>query len=37
MELSLNEYNVKIENIHLGDTLMTLCYEISKSEMEKTE
>jgi redox-sensing transcriptional repressor len=37
MELSLKEYNVKIENIHLGDTLMTLCYEISKSEMEKTE
>jgi redox-sensing transcriptional repressor len=37
MELSLSEYNVKIENIHLGDTLMTLCYEISKSDIENTE
>ncbi|MBE6623403.1 MAG: redox-sensing transcriptional repressor Rex [Ruminococcaceae bacterium] len=34
MELSLDEYNVKIENIHLGDTLMTLCYEISKLDEE---
>ena len=34
MELSLEEYNVKIENIHLGDTLMTLCYEISKLDDE---
>ena len=34
MELSLEEYNVKIENIHLGDTLMTLCYEISKLDEE---
>ncbi len=29
MELSLSDYDVKIENIHLGDTLMTLCYELS--------
>lgn len=30
MELSLEEYpDIKIENIHLGDTLMTLCYKLS--------
>lgn len=34
MELSLSDSNVKIENIHLGDTLMTLCYELAKSEEE---
>lgn len=33
MELSLPEHeNVKIENIHLGDTLMTLCYELAKED-----
>jgi redox-sensing transcriptional repressor len=32
MELHLPEYNVKIENIHLGDTLMTLCYELAKQD-----
>ncbi len=33
MELSLDGHqNVKIENIHLGDTLMTLCYELSIDE-----
>ena len=42
MELSLPDYNVKIENIHLGDTLMTLCYELAKedsisSDKTKTE
>lgn len=35
MELNLPEYNVKIENIHLGDTLMTLCYELAKEDNEK--
>ena len=30
MELTLESYNVRIENIHLGDTLMTLCYELTK-------
>ncbi len=35
MELSLKDYNVKIENIHLGDTLMTLCYELAKDDDEK--
>lgn len=37
MELSLKEFNVKIENIHLGDTLMTLCYELAKSDDEKNK
>lgn len=32
MELSIEDYDVKIENIHLGDTLMTLCYELAKSD-----
>ncbi len=32
MELSLSNYDVKIENIHLGDTLMTLCYELSTQD-----
>ena len=34
MELHLPEYNVKIENIHLGDTLMTLCYELAKQDSD---
>lgn len=34
MELSLPDFNVKIENIHLGDTLMTLCYELAKEDSE---
>ena len=36
MEISLSEYNVKIENIHLGDTLMTLCYELAAEDSNKT-
>ena len=35
MELSLAGYDVKIENIHLGDTLMTLCYELAKPDSEE--
>jgi redox-sensing transcriptional repressor len=35
MELSLPDFNVKIENIHLGDTLMTLCYELAKEDNGK--
>jgi redox-sensing transcriptional repressor len=32
MELRLDEYpDVIIQNIHLGDSLMTLCYEIVSS------
>ncbi len=34
-ELALPDYNVKIENIHLGDTLMTLCYALAKEDTEK--
>ena len=32
MELSLPQYPIVIENIHLGDTLMTLCYELTKQQ-----
>ena len=35
MELKLDNKNVIVENIHLGDSLMTLCYEI-KSKNEKS-
>ena len=34
MELSLEDKSVIVENIHLGDSLMTLCYEI-KDRKEK--
>ena len=36
MELSLEDKSVIVENIHLGDSLMTLCYEI-KDAQEKAE
>ncbi len=36
MELSLEDKSVIVENIHLGDSLMTLCYEI-KDAGEKAE
>ena len=36
MELSLPYPEVKVENIHLGDSLMTLCYEI-KTRARATE
>ena len=33
MELDLDDKGVTVENIHLGDSLMKLCYEIkTKSE-----
>ncbi len=32
MELSLDDKDVVVENIHLGDSLMTLCYEIKDKE-----
>jgi redox-sensing transcriptional repressor len=35
MELKLDNRDVIVENIHLGDSLMTLCYEI-KSKNEKS-
>lgn len=34
MELSVSDYPVCIENIHLGDTLMTLCYDLAKTDDE---
>ena len=34
MELSLEDTSVVVENIHLGDSLMTLCYEV-KDRTEK--
>ena len=36
MELKLNNKDVIVENIHLGDSLMALCYEI-KTENEKRQ
>ena len=36
MELRLDNENVIVENIHLGDSLMTLCYEL-KSRRENEE
>ena len=36
MELKLDNPDVIVENIHLGDSLMTLCYAI-KTENEKRE
>ncbi len=34
MELALEDKSVIVENIHLGDSLMTLCYEIKSRERE---
>jgi hypothetical protein len=35
MELELEDRNVTVENIHLGDSLMKLCYEIKTRDEEK--
>ena len=38
MELKVSDPSVIVENIHLGDSLMTLCYELrSRSKIEGTE
>ena len=38
MELELEDRSVTVENIHLGDSLMKLCYEIkSRGEEESNE
>ena len=29
-ELSLGESGIVVENVHIGDSLMTLCYEVAK-------
>lgn len=34
-ELELDEYDVRIENVHLGDSLMTLCYELNLMQNEE--
>lgn len=36
-ELDLGEYNTKVENVHLGDSLMTLCYELNLLRTEEEE
>ena len=37
MELKPDEYSCIVENIHLGDSLMTLCYEIKARDEKETE
>ena len=37
MELKLDNENVIVENIHLGDSLMTLCYEIKENFRTETD
>ena len=37
MELKPEEYRSIVENIHLGDSLMTLCYEIKAKDEKETE
>lgn len=34
-ELDLNDKGIVVENVHIGDSLMTLCYEIAKNESNK--
>lgn len=34
-ELDLTEYHTRIENVHLGDSLMTLCYELNLMKSEQ--
>ncbi len=34
-ELELGERGIVVENVHLGDSLMTLCYDVAKSIDEK--
>ena len=37
MELKLSDESVIVENIHLGDSLMTLCYELKSREAESED
>ena len=32
MELDLSSHGIAVQNVHLGDTLMTLCYSIKENE-----
>ncbi len=34
-ELELGDCGIVVENVHIGDSLMTLCYEVAKSTDEK--
>ena len=34
-ELEMGECDIVIENEHIGDSLMTLCYEIARNEEDK--
>lgn len=36
-ELELGDCGIVVENVHIGDSLMTLCYEVAKSQNEKHE
>jgi len=29
-ELDMDDFGIVVENVHIGDSLMTLCYEIAK-------
>jgi redox-sensing transcriptional repressor len=35
-ELALKNTNIAVENVHIGDSLMTLCYEIAKNSDEES-
>jgi hypothetical protein len=37
MELTVEDENVVVENIHLGDSLMTLCYEVKNRAATRSE
>ena len=32
VDLDLSEHGIAVENVHIGDSLMTLCYEIALKE-----
>ena len=34
-ELDMGNSGIVVENVHLGDSLMTLCYDVAKSIDEK--
>lgn len=36
-ELELGDSGIVVENVHLGDSLMTLCYEVAKSMEDRKE
>lgn len=37
VEIDMSKYDVKVENVHLGDSLMTLCYMLGEHENEKNK